>query len=147
MDTAVARRAFDSALSEHEQVFERFFLARLLGLEISYGAETCVVEFEVKDFMFNPQGGLHGGIIATALDISMGHLIKHTIGHGGATLDLGLQYMRRVSAGRMRCEARYLRQGRGISFLESRMVDGEGKLCAMAKATFQVRAPDNKPPG
>jgi uncharacterized protein (TIGR00369 family) len=62
-----------------------FFLARFLGLEISYGDEVCVVEIEVRDFMFNPQGSLHGGVIAFALDVAMGHLIKRSIGRPGIT--------------------------------------------------------------
>jgi uncharacterized protein (TIGR00369 family) len=57
-----------------------FFLARFLGLDISYGDEVCVIEIEVKEFMFNPQGSLHGGVIAFALDVAMGHLIKRAIG-------------------------------------------------------------------
>jgi uncharacterized protein (TIGR00369 family) len=142
MDEAAARQAFDFALRHHEPAFERFFLARFFGLAISYGEGTCIVEFDVKDYMYNPQGSLHGGVIATALDISMGHLIKRTTGHGGATLELKTQYMRRVTAGRMRCEARYLKQGRSVSYLETRMWDGEGKLAAVTTATFQVRAPD-----
>ena len=32
--------------------------------------------------MFNPQGALHGGVIATVMDISMGHLLNHVDGPG-----------------------------------------------------------------
>ena len=126
----------------HQPAFGTFFLARLLGFDISYGAESCVVEFDVHDFMYNPQGSLHGGIIALALDVSMGHLIHHVTGQGGATLEMKTQYLRRVTEGRMRCEARFLRQGRRISFLESRMHDGESKLAAIATSTFQLAQPE-----
>ena len=100
-----------------------------------------MVEFEVKDFMYNPQGSLHGGIIALALDVSMGHLIHHVTGEGGATLEMKIQYLRRITSGRLRCSARFLRQGRTVSFLETRMWDGAGELAAIATATFQTRQP------
>ena len=139
MDETAARRAFDSAILHQKPAFEQFFLAGLLGFAISYGENSCIVEFDVQDFMFNPQGSLHGGIIALALDVSMGHLIHHVTGHGGATLEMKTQYLLRITEGRMRCEAHYLRQGRTVSFLETRMFDGEGKLAAFATATFNQR--------
>lgn len=147
MDETAARRAFDHAILSHKPVFEQFFLAKLLGLEIRYGEGSCSVEFEVRDFMHNPQGSLHGGIIALALDVSMGHLIRHVTGQGGATLEMKTQYLRRVTAGKMRCEARFLRQGRSVSFLETRMWDGGGELAAIATATFQIRQPASAPTG
>ena len=76
LDENAARDAFEAALRTHRPGFGTFFLARFLGLEIDYADETCVVEFEIRDFMFNPQGSLNGGFIATVLDISMGHLLK-----------------------------------------------------------------------
>jgi acyl-coenzyme A thioesterase PaaI-like protein len=40
----------------------------------------------------NPQGSLHGGAMATAMDISMGHLVNKIAGPG-ATSDEVLQLM------------------------------------------------------
>ena len=111
-----------------------------LGLDISYADETCVVEFEIRDFMFNPQGSLHGGVIATVLDISMGHLLQRTDG-AGMTLEMKTQYLRPVTSGRVRCEARFLKRGRSVNYLESRMSDANGKLAAVATSTWQLLPP------
>ena len=138
MDEDVARRAFDEALRTHQPGFGTFLLARLLGLEISYADESCLVAFTVHDFMFNPQGSLHGGVIAFALDVSMGHLIKRTIGRPGITLEMKTQYLRPATSGRVRCEGRFLRRGRTINYLEARMRDAEGKLLAVATSTWQL---------
>lgn len=138
MDEAAARASFEEALRSHEPGFGTFFLARLFGLEISYPGETCVVECDVKDFMFNPQGSLHGGVIAFLLDVSMGHLIHHATGRPGLTLEMKAQYLRAVAPGRIRCEGRFLRQGRRISSTETRLTNAEGKLAAFATATWQM---------
>ena len=138
MDEIAARQAFEKALEKHRPAFGTFFLAQLFGLEISYTSETCIVEVDVKDFMFNPQGSLHGGIIAFALDISMGHLIHHAIGASGLTLEMKTQYLRPIQAGRVRCEGRFAKRGRSISFMETRLTDSEGKLAATATATWQM---------
>jgi uncharacterized protein (TIGR00369 family) len=137
MDEELAREAFETALRTHRPDFGTFFLARLFGLEISYAEEACIVEIPVRDFVFNPQGSVHGGVIAFALDVSMGHWIKHTTGRAGVTLEMKTQYLRPAVAGRLRCEGRYLKQGRQISSLESRMTGSDGKLIAVATATWQ----------
>lgn len=142
MDEAAARQAFDEALRTHRPAFEHFFMARMLGLEISYKEGVCIVELEVKDFMFNPQGSLHGGVIAFALDVSMGHLIHHATGRPGITLEMKTQYLRPAIPGRVRCEGRFVKQGRSISYMESRMSDGDGKAVALATATWQMVRPE-----
>ena len=138
MDENAARAAFEEALRTHRPDFGTFFLARLFGLDISYSDETCIVEVPVRDFMFNPQGTLHGGVIALALDISMSHLIKRAIGRAGITLEMKTQYLRPAVSGTVRCEGRFLRRGRTINYLESRMTDADGKLLAVATSTWQL---------
>ena len=138
MDEDAARAAFEEALRTHRPDFGTFFLARLFGLDISYTDETCIVEVPVLDFMFNPQGSLHGGVIAFALDVSTGHLIKRTVGRPGITLEMKTQYLRPALSGRVRCEGRFLRRGRSINYLESRMTDADGKLLAIATSTWQL---------
>jgi len=138
IDEAAARAAFEAALADYDQTFGTFFLARLLGLEISYpDADTCAVEMELKDFMFNPQGTLHGGIIATMLDISMGHLLKKTIGPG-MTLEMKTQYLRPARAGRVRALGTFLKKGKSINYLETRLYDADNSLLAVANSTWQL---------
>jgi uncharacterized protein (TIGR00369 family) len=138
MDESAARLAFDNAIRTHQPGFETFFLAKLFGLRISYPGDFCQVEFDVTDFMFNPQGSLHGGILAFALDVSAGHFIHHTTGLAGVTLEMKTQYLRPARAGRLRCAGRFLKRGRRISYMESRASDQDGKLIAVATSTWQM---------
>ncbi|APX90472.1 thioesterase [Brevirhabdus pacifica] len=146
VDPAAARARFDAALDGHHQDFETFFLARLIGLEFDYlptGAsdpekEACRLTFPVGEMLMNPQGSLHGGIIATAMDISMGHLLRKVQGAAGATIEMKVQYLRPVGPGQAVCEGRFIRRGRALSFMESRMFNDEGKLAAHATATWKM---------
>lgn len=137
IDPDTARRAFEDALARHDQAFGQFFLARLLGFEVTYPDDACRVEFAVHDFMFNPQGSMHGGIIALAMDVSMGHLLNRRRGPG-ATLEMKVQYLRPVRAGRAVATGRMLRQGGSVAFLESRLVDDDGELAAVATSTWKT---------
>ncbi len=136
LDQAKALAAFQRAAAGQQEVFGDFFLARLLGLEVTYPGDACEVAFEVADFMFNPQGSLHGGILATALDIAMGHLIN-SHGTPGTTLEMKIQYIAPVRHGRVTCRGEALRQG-GTWFLRAEARDEEGGLIAYATSTWKL---------
>lgn len=136
MDEAAARRAFDHALATYENDFGKFFLARLYGCALEYTADECRITFEVQDFMRNPQGTLHGGVIAFVMDISMGHLLRHASGPG-STLELKIQYLKAIRGGRLTCIGRFLRKGRDVSFLRSDLTDEHGDPLAFATSTWK----------
>ena len=135
--TALARTMGGRAVGDGRQVFGSFFLSRLLGFEVGYSEDRCTVTFEVVPGLFNPQGTLHGGVLATAMDISMGHLLHHLDG-AGATLEMKVQYLASVSAGRVVCEGSFLRRGRSLSFLQSRALAEDGTFLAHATATWRL---------
>ena len=145
VDEQAARTHFEDALEGHEQAFETFFFSRFLGLSFEYlpldapdaEKELCRVTFPVSDMLRNPQGSLHGGAMASAMDISMGHLVKKTAGPG-ATIELKVQFMRPVMDGLVTCEGRFTKKGRSLSFMESRLMGPDGKLAALATATWKM---------
>jgi uncharacterized protein (TIGR00369 family) len=136
LDEAQARRAFEDALKTYDQDFGKFFLARLFGCEFIYTDGACKVSFDVKDFMLNPQGGLHGGVTAFVLDVSMGHLLWHSSG-AGTTLEMKVQYASVARAGHLTATARFIRHGRGISYLRSELAGQGGELIAFATSTWK----------
>lgn len=148
IDEAAARAHFEHAIEGHEQAFETFFFARFLGLDFEYlpedapdaEKEVCRLTFEVTDLLRNPQGSLHGGAMASAMDISMGHLVKKIAGPG-ATIELKVQFMRPVMGGTVTCEGRFTKKGRSLSFMESRLMGPDGKLAALATATWKMPTP------
>jgi uncharacterized protein (TIGR00369 family) len=132
-----ARQMLENALSEDRHEFGSFFLSRFFGMQVSYNQDGCTVAFEVNSVMFNPQGSLHGGVLATALDISMGHLLKHQFG-AGATLEMKVQYFAPVREGLVRCRATFLKKGRKTFFLQSYAYDSEGVTIAHATSTWKL---------
>ena len=129
-----ASMALDAESSD-KQEFGSFYLSRYLGFEISYKKDICIVKFIVKPPMYNPQGTLHGGIIATAMDVSMGHLLHHTTG-AGATLEMNIKYLLPIKEETVICEGSYLKQGKTIGFLQSKLYREDGELAAYASATW-----------
>lgn len=134
MDEELVRQRFETALAEHKWEFGEFFLLRFFGLTVSYGDQTCRVEIPTAEYMGNPQGSLHGGVLSLAMDVSMGHLCQRFLGQA-VTLSMSTEYLRAVR-GPVVCEARFLKPGRRLVFLESRVTDEHGELAAMATANW-----------
>ena len=101
-----------------------------------HNRQITEVAFEAADFLFNPQGTLHGGVLATALDIAMGHLINRQAGPG-TTLEMKVQYLAPVRGGRVVCRGEALRRG-GTWFLRAEARDVEGALVAFATSTWRL---------
>lgn len=141
----LVRQHIETTLAGCEQVFEKFFLSKFIGLEFDYlpaeaadpDKDHLRISFEVNEMLMNPQGSLHGGIIAAVMDISMGHLLHKTAGMG-ITIEMKTQYLRPALKGRAIVEGRFIKKGRALSFMESRLWGSDGKLAAMATATWKM---------
>lgn len=136
-DREAASNAFLNAIGTDEQKPASFFLSRMLGFDFSYPDGSCVVEFNVRDFMFNPQGSLHGGVISLAMDSSMGHLL-YNLRTAGTTLELKTQFLRPVGSGRVKAVGRMIRRGQSICFMQSEFVGADGELSAFATSTWKL---------
>lgn len=132
---AAVQQATTAAASSTRQ-FGDFFLSRFLGLEISYDDEelTCSVVLPYAPHLCNPQGSVHGGMITTAVDISMGHLC-HRFLSTSMTIEMQMRFFRPLN-GTATCVGRLLRPGRRIVHLESHMTDESGRLVAFGTGTW-----------
>lgn len=125
-----------NAAEDPSQEFGNFFLSRFLGLKISYDddQQSCTVVLPYALHLRNPQGSVHGGVIATAMDISMGHLCHRYLATA-VTLEMNFRYFRPLG-GTGRCVATILRAGRRIVHLESRLTDEDNRLVAFGVGSW-----------
>ena len=129
---AAARRAADSA----EPEFGRYFLIHFLGLSIAYSddEQSCTVTLPFAPHLCNAGGAVHGGVLSTALDISMGHACQRYLS-AGSTIEMEMRFLRPVR-GDVYCTGRVVSGGRRIVHLESRMHDDTGRLVATSAGSW-----------
>ena len=92
-----------------------------------------------QDWQTNPNGTLHGGIIATAFDMAFGMLARYYAGsEKTVTMELNVNYMRAVPL-----EETYLvrvrasKAGRRVKFFRGELIlEKSGKLAAEAASLF-----------
>jgi uncharacterized protein (TIGR00369 family) len=88
---------------------------------------TVVVEMPVAPPAFNGSGNLHGGAIATLVDVAAGS-------------DLHVRYLGRPKAGPVRAEAHVVRSGHMLIVVEVRVLDPLDDLIASADFSAMVVA-------
>ena len=113
-------------------------IGRLLGFvlkEIEPG--RAVFEMEAGERHHNPMGTLHGGIYCDLADAVMGYAYAATLGEGETftTVELKINFFRPVRQRRLTAEARVVKTGSTLGYVESDVKDQAGKLVAKAAST------------
>jgi uncharacterized protein (TIGR00369 family) len=113
-------------------------LHQVLGLSfVPTDDGAVIVEMPVAPGAFNGSGNLHGGAIATLVDVASGSVAARagTFRPGENTLvtaDLHVRYLGRPKGTVVRAEARVMRAGRQLIVVECRVADDLGNVIAFA---------------
>ena len=104
---------------------------------------TIVVEMPVAGPAFNGSGNLHGGALATLVDVAAGSCAGRASGFDPfreslVTADLHVRYLGRPKASPVRAEARVVRSGHMLKVVEVRVLDSLGNLIASADFSAMV---------
>ena len=110
----------------------------ILELDVEEG--WVKIGYDLGESHFNRFGALHGGAIACVMDdvlaVAAGFIAKW--GEIAPTLEMKVSYLNQGGAGKHVTEARVLKRGRQINFLEATMTREDGKVIATATATIMI---------
>lgn len=96
------------------------------------------LEVEVDDRHLNPAGTVHGGLLATLVDTTMGAAVRSaTEGEVPATSQLSITYLRPGRPGRLVVSATVRKRGESLTVCEADVVQDEKSL-VHALATFAL---------
>ena len=119
-------------------------IGRLLGFVVrAVEPGRAVFELEAGERHHNPTGTPHGGVYCDLADAAMGYAYAATLGEGETftTVELKINFFRPVRQGKLIAEARVVRAGANLGYVECDVKDGEGKLMARAASTcMKLRA-------
>src|SRR5262249_49073025 len=111
----------------------------LLGFEaVSVTRGRAVLRLDVQERHRQLHGVVHGGILAALADTASAIAVYTTVPPGTAiaTVELKINYLEAVPAGRVKAIGRVLRKGRNFAVAECELWDGRGELAAKALLTF-----------
>ena len=113
-------------------------IGRLLGFVLKViEPGRAVFEMEAGERHHNPMGTLHGGVYCDLADAAMGYAYASTLAEGESftTIELKINFLRAVRLGRIAAEARVVKAGSALGYVECDVTDQAGKLVARAAST------------
>lgn len=109
---------------------------------VAAGDGTAELEATPDYAFYNPMFRIHGGYLATLMDSALGSAVitKLAHGHGAGTVNLNVNYVRKVdvSSGLLLAKAKVLHAGRTMLTAEAHVMDSAGKLCVHGTGTFLI---------
>jgi uncharacterized protein (TIGR00369 family) len=110
-------------------------------LEVDVEAGSVRVAYNTTEALANRYGAIHGGMTAAMLDdvISLASGLTVEWGQITPTLEMKVSYIAQGKVGaRILAEARTIRRGGTVMFLEADLKDETGKLIATASSTVMI---------
>ena len=114
---------------------------RWAGLElVSVGDGESEMAMDLRPHHFNPQGIVHGGIVAALADTSIGLALRSRLrpGYTHRTAQLGVHFLAKGEGNRLIGRGHTLHLGQRMGYGEGEVLDADGRLLARATATFIV---------
>ena len=123
-------------------------IGRLLGFIMKLiEPGRAVFEMEADERHHNPMGTLHGGIYCDLADAAMGYAYAATLAEGETftTVELKINFLRAERQGRLTAEARVVKAGSALGYVECDVIDHAGKLVARVSCTCMKLRQDRPP--
>ncbi|MEY4580909.1 MAG: hypothetical protein RL701_5612 [Pseudomonadota bacterium] len=120
---------------------------QLIGFEVSdFGPSWAQCQVKARDELQNPNGTLHGGVIATLIDATITQALLMTDEYQRvretkgslATIDLHVKYLRPAQRGRLICEANIVHLGKRVVHARATVRNEQAKEIALGDASLML---------
>ena len=116
------------------------FLSHLKILTEALGEGTAQLSLPVEPHLTNSLGTVHGGVIMSLLDVALCTAARtlHPESLGVITINMSTSFIGGGSGTKLLAEARVLKDGRSMSFVEAEAKNEDGAIVAKAIGTVRV---------
>jgi uncharacterized protein (TIGR00369 family) len=117
---------------------ELFPVAKLVGMIMkSIEPGRAVFEMQADERHHNPLGTLHGGIYCDLADAAMGwaYAASLTEEESFTTIEMKINFLRAVTQAVLTAEAKVVKAGSKVGYVECEVKDDQGRLVAKAAST------------
>lgn len=122
-----------------DEMVRRAPFHRWLGVELAaLNDDDIVIRMPRREEMVSSlaHGYIHGGVLASLVDLTAVFAIAAKLGRGAPTVDLRVDFHRPAITTELRAIGRVIRLGRTIATAEATILDAEGALVASGRGVF-----------
>jgi len=133
--------ALEPAIRER---FRSSEFARWMGITlVSIDEGESELRLDLEKHHLNPGGIVHGGVLATLLDASIGLALRSKLGMttDHVTIELDVHYLSPARTGILVGRGRAVRVGSRVSYGEAELFADDGRVVAKGTATFLIVEP------
>jgi uncharacterized protein (TIGR00369 family) len=117
--------------------------ARWLGMEViawDREARKMRLSFDPPKDVINFGGVVQGGFLIAMMDDAMGFnsFVSLDMASMQSSIDIHTHFLRPVEYGRIEVEARVVKAGRSVAFVEAELFDKNGELAARAVSSIKL---------
>jgi len=127
---------------EHARAYQKKlpFIGLLKIATDALGHGTATLSLPVEPHLTNSMGKVHGGVVMSLLDVALCTAARtlHPESQGVITINLSTSFIDAGNGERLLAEARVLKDGRSLSFVEGEARNADGSLVAKAVGTVRV---------
>lgn len=125
------------------------FIAHLGLVTEALGEGSARLSMALPRHFTNSLGTAHGGVIMSLLDVALCTAARtlHPDSVGVVTIDMSTSFIGGGQGDRLLAEARVLKDGRSMTFVEGEARNADGSLVAKAIGTVKVRMPEARTGG
>lgn len=151
---AELRRAFEERKINEEFPAETWEQAKETGITMAMSQEfvssdpetlTCEIRFPIRSWQLNPNGTLHGGMIATAFDNAFGAVVIYSQASQNVyTISALVNYLKPVPHGSsFLVRTKVVSMGKNVATLTGEgFIEETGELAAISTATYRIMPAD-----
>jgi uncharacterized protein (TIGR00369 family) len=120
------------------------FLTHLKILTETLGKGSAQLSVPIEAHLTNSLGTAHGGVIMSLLDVALCTAARtlHPESVGVITISMSTSFIGAGKGGKLLADARVLKDGRSLSFVEAEAKNEDGSMVAKAIATVRVLLKD-----
>jgi uncharacterized protein (TIGR00369 family) len=126
------------------QLFNKSPFISHVGLHVEeLSDKVSVVSLTINDKHKQRLGFVHGGVIATMVDVAMGSLVVAATGKPAVSVEINVNYLLSASEGIIKAIAHLKRLGKRLHYAEADVVDDKGNILSTATGIYYTLDSDS----
>ncbi len=138
---------FDDDTQQRVDYFENTPYHQFIGFKVQSFNEGCAeLRLPIKKEIINANGAVHGGIYYTVCDLAASTALSTLLSEDYfyVTSDINVSVLAAASSGELKVQARVLKMGKRMAFVEASIVNEDEDLIAMARVTKTILPRKNR---